>query len=73
MTQAAAWALGEQQEPVAALDVLPGDGVRYAVPQQVDPRGEPGPVGGTGGGVVLDMVAARSAGYRPSALALRAS
>jgi len=42
--QAAAWALGEQQEPVAALDVLPGDGVRYAVPQQVDPRGEPGPV-----------------------------
>ncbi len=42
--QAAAWALGEQRPPVGALDVLPGDGVRYVVPQQVDPAGEPGSV-----------------------------
>ena len=42
--QAAAYALGERQEPAAALEVLPGEGMRYAVPQQVDPAGAPGPV-----------------------------
>ena len=43
-TQAAAYALGELPEQRALADVLPGDGVCYVVPQQVDLLGDPGPV-----------------------------